>query len=158
MPPVLALHSTTTKKRKRGPSQQTTVRVHSEVNPERPWPDLELLKEVTEDRGFVLAPRLTVHPEYALDRDRWLDTDNHFPVLDRSDAEGLGRDDPGSQMPEKTMENRDAGSGADVLVADENSTQWYSGGATHSPMTLVPSRSSARYRPHRRHSTWGRCP
>ena len=116
------------------------------VNPERPWPDLELLKEVTEDRGFVLAPRLTIHPEYALDRDRWLDTDNHFPVLDRSDAEGLGRDDPGSQMPEKTMENRDAGSGADVLVADENSTQWYSGGATHSPMTLVPSRSSARGR------------
>ncbi|HBU39135.1 MAG TPA: 7,8-didemethyl-8-hydroxy-5-deazariboflavin synthase subunit CofH, partial [Acidimicrobiaceae bacterium] len=78
------------------------------------------------------------------DRDRWLDTDNHFPVLDRSDAEGLGRDDPGSQMPEKTMENRDAGSGADVLVADENSTQWYSGGANHSPMTLIPSRSFAR--------------
>ena len=49
-------------------------------------------------------------------------------------------------MPEKTKENRGAGAGADVLVADENSTQWYSGGATHSPMTLVPSRSSARGR------------
>ncbi|MED5362386.1 MAG: 5-amino-6-(D-ribitylamino)uracil--L-tyrosine 4-hydroxyphenyl transferase CofH [Actinomycetota bacterium] len=114
------------------------------VNPERPWPDLDLLQEVTEARGFALAPRLTIHPEYALAPNRWLDSANRFPVLDRSDAEGLGRDDPGSQMPEKTMENRDAGSGADVLVADENSTQWYSGGASYSPITLVPSQSFAR--------------
>jgi FO synthase len=42
------------------------------------------------------------------------------------------------------MENRDVGSGADVLVADENSTQWYSGGANSSPVVLVPGRSFAR--------------
>ena len=114
------------------------------VNPERPWPDLDLLQEVTEGRGFALAPRLTVHPQYALEPHRWLDPTNRFPVLDRSDAEGLGRDDPGSQMPEKTMENRDAGSGADVLVADEDSTQWYSGGASYSPITLVPNQSFAK--------------
>src|SRR5512132_1591021 len=32
------------------------------VNPERPWPALERLREVTEARGFALAPRLTVYP------------------------------------------------------------------------------------------------
>ena len=114
------------------------------VNPERPWPDLDRLEEVTSAYGFNLAPRLTIHPEFALQPEQWLAEDNRFPVFDRSDAEGLGRDDPGSQMPEKTMENRDAGSGADVLVADENSTQWYSGGANHSPTLLVPGRPMAR--------------
>ena len=33
------------------------------VNPERPWPMLERLRGVTEERGFALAPRLTLHPE-----------------------------------------------------------------------------------------------
>lgn len=65
------------------------------VNPERPWPALERLREATEARGFALAPRLTIYPEYALDSERWLDADMRFPVLDRSDAEGLGRPDDG---------------------------------------------------------------
>ena len=65
------------------------------VNPERPWPALERLRAVTEAKGFALAPRLTVYPEYALDSERWLDQDMRFPVLDRSDAEGLGRSDDG---------------------------------------------------------------
>jgi FO synthase len=34
------------------------------VNPERPWPDLDILQTVTESRGLVLAPRLTLYPEY----------------------------------------------------------------------------------------------
>jgi FO synthase len=63
------------------------------VNPERPWPALDLLRDVTESRGFVLAPRLTIYPEYVRDSARWLDPAMEFPVLDRSDAEGLGRDD-----------------------------------------------------------------
>ena len=63
------------------------------VNPERPWPALERLRAVTEAKGFALAPRLTVYPEYALDPGQWLDEDMRFPVLDRSDAEGLGRPD-----------------------------------------------------------------
>ena len=64
------------------------------VNPERPWPAVERLREVTEVTGRVLAPRLTVYPEYALDPERWLDDGLRFPILDHSDAEGLGRDDP----------------------------------------------------------------
>ena len=65
------------------------------VNPERPWPALDRLREVTEARGFALAPRLTVYPEFALDSEQWLDEDMRFPVLDRADAEGLGRPDDG---------------------------------------------------------------
>ncbi|HWC38275.1 MAG TPA: 5-amino-6-(D-ribitylamino)uracil--L-tyrosine 4-hydroxyphenyl transferase CofH, partial [Acidimicrobiales bacterium] len=62
------------------------------VNPERPWPAVDALRDTTEARGFVLAPRLTIYPEYALEPERWLDPAMRFPVLDRSDAEGLGRD------------------------------------------------------------------
>jgi FO synthase len=63
------------------------------VNPERPWPALEALRDATEAAGHVLAPRLTVHPEFARDADRWLDPALHFAVLQAADAEGLARDD-----------------------------------------------------------------
>ena len=63
------------------------------VNPEAPWPALDRLRQVTEAAGMTLAPRLTVYPEFAADPDRWLDPDLRFPVLDRSDAEALARDD-----------------------------------------------------------------
>ena len=76
------------------------------VNPERPWPALDRLRAVTEAHGFALAPRLTIYPEFALDPDRWLDPGLAFPVLDRSDAEGLGRDDPGAVFPEQIAARR----------------------------------------------------
>ncbi len=62
------------------------------VNPERAWPALERLRAVTEEAGHVLAPRLCIHPEYAAQPDRFLDEAMRFAVLDRSDAEHLGRD------------------------------------------------------------------
>jgi FO synthase len=62
------------------------------VNPERPWPALDLLRQVTEERGMALAPRLPVYPEYAADAGRWLDPAMRTAVLVRSDAESLGRD------------------------------------------------------------------
>jgi FO synthase len=63
------------------------------VNPERPWPALDRLRQVTEARGFVLAPRLTVHPGFARHPARWLAPTMRTAVLHRSDAEGLARDD-----------------------------------------------------------------
>ncbi len=66
------------------------------VNPERAWPALSILRGATEAAGFTLAPRLTLYPEFALAPDRWLDPAMRFPVLDASDAEGLGRDHPWS--------------------------------------------------------------
>jgi 7,8-didemethyl-8-hydroxy-5-deazariboflavin synthase CofH subunit/7,8-didemethyl-8-hydroxy-5-deazariboflavin synthase CofG subunit len=62
------------------------------VNPERPWPELERLRGVTEAAGLALAPRLTVYPEFAADPGRFIDEAMRFPVLDRSDSEGLARD------------------------------------------------------------------
>jgi len=64
------------------------------VNPERAWPALDVLRAATEAAGLSLAARLTVYPEFALDPVRWLDPAMRFAVLDRSDAEGLGREDP----------------------------------------------------------------
>jgi FO synthase len=61
------------------------------VNPERPWPDLEILRQATEAAGKVLAPRLTVYPEYVTAAEEWLHPDVRFAVLCASDAEGLAR-------------------------------------------------------------------
>jgi FO synthase len=43
------------------------------VNPERPWPAIEILRRATEGAGFTLAERLTVHPEYVRAGEPWLD-------------------------------------------------------------------------------------
>ncbi len=110
------------------------------VNPERPWPALERLRAVTEAQGHVLAPRLTVYPEFATDPDRWLDPTLSFPVMDRSDAEGLGRDDPGSFWPGTVRDVEDPGDGP-TRVLVQPSTPWYSG-ASRAPLTLVPARPS----------------
>ena len=63
------------------------------VNPERPWPALDVLRDATEAAGFVLAPRLTVYPDYVIEADTWIDPALHFAVLQVSDSEGLARDD-----------------------------------------------------------------
>ena len=60
------------------------------VNPERAWPALERLAQVTEQAGHMLAPRLAVHPEWA--NGRFVDEKLSHAVMDRSDAEGLARD------------------------------------------------------------------
>jgi FO synthase len=62
------------------------------VNPERPWPALDRLREATEAAGFVLAPRLTVYPEFVQRPEEWLHPDVRTAVLVASDLEGLARD------------------------------------------------------------------
>ena len=107
------------------------------VNPERPWPALDILRRVTEERRFALAPRLTIYPEYAARPSEWLDDALRFPVLDRSDAESLGRDDPGAVWPEKVTAADVVHDGAEVVLVGHKSTQWYSG-ANVRPPELVP--------------------
>jgi len=98
------------------------------VNPERPWPDLDRLREVTEAHGHVLAPRLTIYPEFALEPGRWLDPANRFAVL--------------AIFPERTMEAAKVEDGADFVVIGDKSTTWYSG-AENPPPILIPSHASA---------------
>ena len=43
------------------------------VNPERPWPHLDELAELTRLAGFTLQQRLTVHPEYIAQGSPWVD-------------------------------------------------------------------------------------
>ena len=98
------------------------------VNPERPWPSLQKLREATERAGHVLAPRLTVRPSHALHPEIWLDDALRFPVLDRSDAEGLARDDPGTVLPQRFTDVANVGDGAEVRLTGRRSTAWSSGG------------------------------
>jgi FO synthase len=43
------------------------------VNPERPWPHLDDLARWSAEAGFELTERLTVHPQYVLAGEPWLD-------------------------------------------------------------------------------------
>ncbi len=65
------------------------------VNPERPWPSLDRLREVTAGCGLELRARLTVHPEYvraALEGGSpWLDPRVSAHVAALATAEGLAR-------------------------------------------------------------------
>jgi FO synthase len=61
------------------------------VNPEAPWPELERLSAETEAKGFALAPRLAVYPEYV--SGDWLDSGVMRHVLHAADGDGLARDD-----------------------------------------------------------------
>ncbi|MGI9578541.1 MAG: bifunctional FO biosynthesis protein CofGH [Microthrixaceae bacterium] len=111
------------------------------VNPERPWPALDHLHAETARAGHTLAHRLTVYPSYVLDPRRWIDDELRFAVMDRSDAEGLARDDPGSVFPERTehLTSTQVGDGAEVVIIGDRSTQWYSGSPT-APRIIVEAR------------------
>ncbi|MFF3888995.1 bifunctional FO biosynthesis protein CofGH [Streptomyces sp. NPDC001914] len=43
------------------------------VNPERPWPQIELLRERSAEAGFELRERLCVYPEFVQRGEPWLD-------------------------------------------------------------------------------------
>ncbi|MFD4326625.1 bifunctional FO biosynthesis protein CofGH [Nocardioides sp. NPDC058538] len=66
------------------------------VNPERPWPSLDALRQVTAEAGFQLKARLTVHPEYVAgtlrDGQSWIDPRVLSHVEALADADGLARD------------------------------------------------------------------
>src|SRR6187431_2447979 len=79
------------------------------VNPEAPWPEIELLVEATRSRGLELAPRLPVYPEYV--SERWLDPAVMPHVRRASDATSLARDDawaPGDPIAPPFVVRRDA--------------------------------------------------
>jgi FO synthase len=60
------------------------------VNPERPWPDIDLLTQVTADSGFDLRERLTAHPAYL--REPWLDPRLRGHVDALAGPDGLAAD------------------------------------------------------------------
>ncbi|MFM9083517.1 MAG: hypothetical protein ACKOQ7_06480, partial [Actinomycetota bacterium] len=85
------------------------------------------------------------YPEHATVPGTWLDEALRFPVLDRSDAEGLGRDDPGTVWPEKVTaaESLDD-EGRAILCPDTvNTEEWLEchrqahGVGLHSNITIM---------------------
>ena len=69
------------------------------VNPERPWPQLDVLARETAKAGKVLAERLTIYPAYVQRADLWLDPALRTFVRRAADAQGFARTDrwvPGS--------------------------------------------------------------
>ena len=61
------------------------------VNPEAPWPQLDELRAVTEERGFLLMERLAIYPSFCdspVALGRWVSPSLHARVLDATDGEG----------------------------------------------------------------------
>ena len=72
------------------------------VNPEAPWPQLEMLSDVTAASDKTLIERLAVYPAYARDPGRWIDQGLRTALLRRIDGDGFPRTDawsPGAQTP-----------------------------------------------------------
>jgi FO synthase len=63
------------------------------VNPERAWPAITALGDECYERGFTLAPRLTVYPEFIGLQSPYLDDAVRPYVLAHADATFLARDD-----------------------------------------------------------------
>ncbi len=63
------------------------------VNPEAPWPALDVLAQRTAAAGKMLVERLAIYPGYARTPTRWLDAKLRTPVLRAIDAQGLARTD-----------------------------------------------------------------
>ncbi|MEU4159395.1 bifunctional FO biosynthesis protein CofGH [Actinoplanes sp. NPDC026670] len=62
------------------------------VNPERPWPQIDLLAEKTEKFGFILQERLTIYPEYVRRGDEgWLDPRLKAHVTALAQDDGLAK-------------------------------------------------------------------
>jgi FO synthase len=63
------------------------------VNPEAPWPEVDLLEEVCAAYGRPLVERLTAYPRYVTSAEAgWIDPALRPALLRLADAEGLGRD------------------------------------------------------------------
>jgi FO synthase len=61
------------------------------VNPEAPWPHLDLLREATKSAGKELVERLAIYPAYVREMARWVDPALRTAVLRRVDSDGFPR-------------------------------------------------------------------
>ena len=113
------------------------------VNPEKPWPSLELLRDRVEASGRTLVPRLTIYPEFVRDPETWIAPELRFAVMDRSDADGFARDDIGATFPEKYKNAANVGTGAEVIQIGRRSTAWYSGADTAPPILISGSETDS---------------
>jgi FO synthase len=62
------------------------------VNPERPWPHIEIVAAICAQRDLVLTERLAAQPEHVRDPDVWLDARIRVHVEALSSPDGLARE------------------------------------------------------------------
>ncbi len=63
------------------------------VNPEAPWPHLQVLETETARAGKILVQRLPIYPGYLAEPRKWLDAKLIPAVLRSADSEGFARAD-----------------------------------------------------------------
>ena len=63
------------------------------VNPEAPWPHLDVLAQATAEAGKELVERLALYPSYVREMERWVDAGLRTPLLHRIDSDGFPRID-----------------------------------------------------------------
>ncbi len=63
------------------------------VNPEAPWPHLDILERATEAAGKHLVQRMPVYPAYIREPEKWLAPAFRKPVIEAVDSHGLVRAD-----------------------------------------------------------------
>ena len=61
------------------------------VNPEAPWPHLDVLARKTAEVGRILVERLAIGPAQTRTAERWVDAGQLRAVVHRSEARGLAR-------------------------------------------------------------------
>ena len=105
------------------------------VNPERPWPDLEKLRQITESEGFELVPRLTIYPEFASDLKEWAAPELSFPIMELSDSSGYARSDP--LAPNEDLEEDDYLTNNETETSDDI---WFSGSPGSLPNLITSIR------------------
>ncbi|MDQ1124262.1 7,8-didemethyl-8-hydroxy-5-deazariboflavin synthase CofG [Microbacterium trichothecenolyticum] len=101
------------------------------VNPERPWPQIDDLAAHTAAHGYALRERLTAHPEFVQDAERWIDPALHAPVRALADAGGLAADVAATRTAAAPSSVTSGGRGV-------------KGGSTHHIASSAPPSSSAR--------------
>ena len=91
------------------------------VNPEHPWPQLDVLARETAKAGKVLTERLTIYPSYVQHADMWLDPALQTFVSRAADTQGFARADgwvPGSlKKPKVELPTRPIFSSRDSTIA-----------------------------------------
>ena len=91
------------------------------VNPEQPWPQLDVLARETAKAGKVLTERLTIYPSYVQHADMWLDPALQTFVSRAADTQGFARADgwvPGSlNKPKIELPTRPIFSSRDSTIA-----------------------------------------
>jgi FO synthase len=88
------------------------------VNPEAPWPQIEALAADCAGAGRPLAERLTAHPRFLRDADRWFDKDLAKAMRRLADSDGLAREgrwSPGVADPAPGSPGRPLGAAPAVI-------------------------------------------